>query len=211
MRGGAGNAAYRVCKRLFDIVFSLVVIVVLAVPMGILCLAICIETPGGPLYAQERVGRGGKPMRIFKLRSMVDDADDVRKYLDDAQEQQWRSERKVDSDPRITRMGRFIRSTSLDEVPQFWNVLKGDMSVIGPRPVTQDELAWLGEDADEYLSVRGGITGLWQTTARNDATWESGERQRIELEYVRGFGPAMDARVFVDTFGVMFGSGRSGR
>ena len=186
--------------------------VVLAVPMALVCLAIRLETPGSPLYAQERVGRGGSRMRIWKLRSMVADADDLERHLSPEQQEQWRRERKVDDDPRVTRVGRALRATSLDEVPQFWSVLKGDMSVIGPRPVSADELAAMGpQAAQEYLSVRGGITGLWQTTSRNDATWESGERLAIELEYVRNQGPAMDARIFAATFGVMFGKGRSGR
>ena len=207
----SGGLPYRICKRAFDIVFSLLVVVLGAVPMALLCLAVRLETPGAPLYSQERVGRGGGAFRVLKVRSMVEDADDVAKYLDEAQMEQWEKERKVDGDPRVTRAGRVLRATSLDELPQFWNVLKGEMSVVGPRPVTREELAWLGEDADEYLSVRPGITGLWQTTARNDATWESGERQAIELEYVRGMGFATDWRVFKATFGVMFGKGRTGR
>ena len=207
----SGSRGYRACKRTFDVAFSLCVVVLGALPMALLCAAVRLESPGSPLYAQQRVGRGGRPMRIWKLRSMVADADDVEKHLNGEQLAQWRAERKVDDDPRVTRMGRFIRATSLDELPQFWNVLTGDMSVIGPRPITRDELAWLGEDAAEYLSVRGGITGLWQTTSRNDATWESGQRQAIELEYVRNRSFAMDWRVFCATFGVMFGKGRTGR
>ena len=206
-----GRWVYRACKRVFDVVFSLCVVVIGAIPMALLCAAVRIETPGSPLYAQERVGRGGRSIRIWKLRSMVVDADDVEKYLNSDQLAQWQAERKVDDDPRITRVGRAIRATSLDELPQFWSVLKGDMSVIGPRPVTADELSWLGEDAQEYLSVRGGITGLWQVTDRNGATWESGERQRIELAYVRSRGFRMDASIFAATFGVMFGKGRTGR
>ena len=201
----SGGLPYRACKRLFDIAFSLLVVVLGAIPMAILCLAVRLETPGAPVYSQERVGRGGEDFRVLKLRTMVADADDVAKYLDEAQMEQWEKERKVDGDPRVTRVGRVLRATSLDELPQFWNVLVGEMSVVGPRPVTRGELAWLGEDAEEYLSVRPGITGLWQTTARNGATWESGERQRIELEYVRNRGFAMDARVFLATFGAILG------
>lgn len=174
-------------------------------------MVIAAESKGSPVYTQQRIGRAGKVIRVIKLRSMVRDADDVEKYLDPAQSEQWRKERKVDDDPRITRVGRFLRATSLDEVPQFLNVIKGDLSVIGPRPITADELAWFGEDADEYLSVPMGITGLWQSSRRNGATFESGERQAIELEYVRNRGFAMDARIFAATFGAMFGEGRNGR
>lgn len=148
---------------------------------------------------------------MFKLRSMVADADNVEKYLNPVQRAQWERERKVDGDPRVTRVGWLLRRTSLDELPQFLNVLKGDMSVVGPRPITRDELAWFGKDVDEYLSVPMGVTGLWQATARNGATFESGERQRIELKYVRDAGFAMDARCFFGTFGAMFGKGKTGR
>lgn len=202
---------YRICKRAFDIVFSSGVIVVLAAPMALLCAAIALESPGAPVYSQERVGQGGRPIRVFKLRSMVADADNVEKYLNPVQRAQWERERKVDGDPRVTRVGWLLRRTSLDELPQFLNVLKGDMSVVGPRPITRDELAWFGKDVDEYLSVPMGVTGLWQATARNGATFESGERQRIELKYVRDAGFAMDARCFFGTFGAMFGKGKTGR
>lgn len=154
---------------------------------------------------------GGRAFRIYKFRTMVADSDDVGKHLDAEQLAQWHRERKVDDDPRITPLGRKLRSTSLDEMPNFINVLKGDMSVIGPRAVSREEIAWFGEDAETVLSVPAGITGLWQAGARNDATFESGERQRIELEYVRNAGFAMDARCFIGTFGAMFGKGRSGR
>lgn len=206
-----GRAAFRFAKRLFDILFSLIVIVVGAIPLAVACIVIVADSPGMPLYSQERVGRGGRAMRIWKLRTMVANADDLARHLTPAQIEQWEREHKVDDDPRITRVGRFLRSTGLDELPQFWCVLKGDMSVIGPRPITTGELSWLGTDVDEYLSVRGGITGLWQVTDRNEATWESGERKAIELDYVRRASLALDARIFIATFGVMFGTDRTGR
>lgn len=197
-------------KRAFDVAFSALVVAVGTVPCALLAAAVRLETPGSPIYLDERVGRGGRPVRLVKLRTMVEDAWDVGKHLTPEQLAQWESERKVDGDPRVTRVGRFLRATSLDELPQFLNVLKGDLSVIGPRPVTEGELAWFGEDRGELLSVRPGITGWWQVTARNDATFEGGERQRLEMEYVRGMSPAMDARVFARTFSAMF-SRRTGK
>lgn len=142
---------------------------------------------------------------------MVADSDDVEKYLDAEQLAQWHRERKVDDDPRITPLGRRLRRLSIDEVPNFLNVLRGDMSVIGPRAVSSEEIGWFGSDAATVLSVPAGITGLWQVTKRNDATFESGERQRVELEYARNAGFVMDVRCFVGTFGAMFGKRRSGR
>lgn len=202
---------YRFAKRAFDITFSTVVIIVGFVPCILLSIAIAIDTKGSPIYTQERVGYLGKPFRIYKFRTMVADADDVEKYLTPDQLSQWRCERKVDDDPRITSLGRMLRRTSLDEIPNFLNVLKGDMSVIGPRAVTSEEIEWFGDEAKTVLSVPAGITGLWQATQRNNATFASGNRQRIELEYVYNAGFVMDIKCFVSTFGAMFGKRRSGR
>ena len=202
---------YRIAKRAFDIAFSGCVIAVGAIPFAVLSVAIAADTKGSPIYAQTRVGRYGKPFSIYKFRTMVADADNVEKYLSPEQLRQWQAERKVDDDPRITPLGRVLRAASIDELPQFLNVLIGQMSVIGPRPISYDELAHFGGDAALFCSVPGGITGLWQASRRNDATFESGERQEIELEYVRGASLRLDTRCFFDTFGAMFGKNRSGR
>ena len=167
-RKPTGTLFYRICKRTFDIAFSAGCTAALAIPMACVYAAICVESPGCPVYTQERVGRGGRVIRVLKLRSMVSDAGDVQKYLSPEQLRQWEVERKVDDDPRITKVGQFIRKCSIDEVPQFLNVLKGDLSVIGPRPITRDELDqhFTDEEKEELLSVTPGITGLWQATDR---------------------------------------------
>lgn len=115
---------YRIGKRLFDIVFSLIVVVVGFIPGLVLSIFIAIDTKGTPIYTQERIGRLGRPFRIYKFRSMVADSDDVEKYLNPDQLVQWHREHKVDNDPRITPLGRKLRTASLDEIPQFWNVIK---------------------------------------------------------------------------------------
>ena len=204
---------YRFFKRLFDIVFSLAVlaICVLVLPIILVVLiATFISSGGFPIYVQERVGRFGRPLKILKLRTMVVDSDDVEKYLSPEQIKQWQRERKVDDDPRITRFGSLCRKTSIDEVPQFLNVLVGQMSVIGPRPITLDEMNWFGANAPLYLSVPGGITGLWQSGPRNEASFENGERQQVELEYVKDASLKVDLKVFLKTFSAMF-SKRTGR
>lgn len=209
----SGTLAYRFLKRLFDFVFSLCVSVVLFIPIVVVCAFICLESSGSPVYSQERVGKGGKTIKILKLRSMVADAGNVQKYLSPEQLHQWEVERKVDDDPRITKVGQFIRKCSIDEMPQFLNVLNGDLSVIGPRPITRDELEQHFSDKEkaELLSVQPGITGLWQATDRNAATFESGLRQKIELRYVRNRCFRMDWKCFTGTFGAMFGKKRTGR
>lgn len=209
----SGTLGYRFVKRLFDLVFSLLMSVLLLIPLAVVCALISLESPGSPMYTQERVGKGGKIIRIFKLRSMVVDAGNVQKYLSPEQLHQWEVERKVDDDPRITRVGRFIRKCSIDEMPQFLNVLNGDLSVIGPRPITRAELEqhFTDEQKAELLSVKPGITGLWQATDRNEATFESGLRQQIELRYVQNRCFRMDWKCFAGTFGAMFGKKRTGR
>ena len=206
-----GRLGYRFVKRVFDIAFSLCATIVGLVPIALLCVAIGLESPGSPIYLQKRVGYQGRPLRIFKLRTMVADSDDVEKHLDPKQLERWRRERKVDDDPRVTKVGRFLRRTSLDELPQFLNVLAGQMSVVGPRPIVEEELAAYGDAAGELLSVKPGITGWWQVQARNDATYGDGSRQELELYYVRNASLAIDAKVFLRTFSIMFGKGRTGR
>ena len=132
---------------------------------------------------------------------MVADANEhPERYMTPEQFEIWKREQKLDNDPRITRVGRFLRNSSLDEIPQFLNVLLGDLSVIGPRPVTESETYEFGENRDEFLSVKPGITGWWQVTERNDATWQNGRRQELELYYVRHASLSLDLQVFAKTF-----------
>lgn len=202
---------YRAAKRAFDVAFSACIVAAGIVPCALLALAVAVDTKGSPIYSQVRAGKHGRPFRIYKFRSMVADSDDVEKHLTPEQLAQWERERKVDDDPRVTPLGRIIRKTSIDELPQLLNVLLGQISLVGPRPITYEELGEFGVDAAELLSVEPGVTGLWQVTARNDATFESGERQRIELEYARGASPGMDARCLLGTVGAVLRKGGTGR
>lgn len=200
---------YRFVKRAFDIAFSLCVVVVGLVPGLILSVVIAAETKGSPLYTQERIGKNGKPFRIFKFRTMVADSDNVKKYLNPKQYEEWEREHKVTDDPRITSLGKILRATSVDEFANFLNVLVGQMSVIGPRAIVEDEISWFGSDKDTLLSVRPGVTGWWQVRDRNEATYDSGERQKLELYYVEHASISFDARIFFMTFKAVFN--RTGR
>lgn len=203
--------AYRVGKRAFDLAFAIAMCAVCLIPCIGLAMLVMVDTKGSPLYGQQRVKRGGRPFRIYKFRSMVADADDVEKYFTPAQMEAWRRERKVENDPRITRLGRFMRKTSLDELPQFINVLLGDMSVVGPRAITYDELGnFAPAERAVLLSVPQGITGAWQCGPRNQATFENGLRQQLELAYVRSASLGGDMAYFFKTFAVMLVE-RSGR
>lgn len=198
------SVPYRILKRFFDIAFSGLVCIIGLVPCAVLAVAIALDTKGSPIYTQERVGRLGRSFQIYKFRSMVADADDVEKYFTSEQLATWRRERKVEDDPRITRLGRLIRKTSLDEIPQFLNVLLGQISIVGPRVITVDELQnYAAEDRAVLLSVPQGITGAWQCGPRNLATFDNGLRQKIELAYARGANVKTDVDVFFETFKVM--------
>lgn len=205
------SLGYRFIKRTFDIVFSGCVLAVGVIPCAVLSVAISVDTKGSPIYSQIRVGRNGRPFRIFKFRTMVADSDDVEKYLSPEQLAQWHRERKVTNDPRITKLGALLRKTSIDEIPQFLNVLFGQISIVGPRAITYEELEQFGDDKVLLLSVTPGITGLWQTTLRNKATFENGMRQKIELDYAMHASLSLDAQIIVKTFSVMFGKKKTGK
>lgn len=191
-------------KRAMDIAAALV-LGILALPlMAVIAAAILLESGGPVLFGHMRVGKGGRRFRLWKFRTMVVDGQDIlRRHL--AQEptraREWALTHKLRNDPRVTRVGRLLRTTSLDELPQIWNILRGDMSMVGPRPVVDEELNRYGDAASLYLRVRPGLTGLWQVSGRNDTTY----KQRVELDkrYIRRWSPALDALVLLKTVRVV--------
>ncbi len=197
------SVVYLFFKRLGDLLFSIFILGLFLPVWLIIAVAVVIDTKATPLYVQKRVGKKGKPFNILKYRTMVKDSDNVEKYLSGEDLETWKRERKVDNDPRITCVGRFLRRTSLDEVPNFLNVLIGEMSVVGPRPITFDELQSYGDNQSKLLSVRPGITGWWQVEARNDADFKSGQRQDMELYYVDNACFRLDFQIFLKTFKAM--------
>jgi lipopolysaccharide/colanic/teichoic acid biosynthesis glycosyltransferase len=173
-------------KRLFDIVFSLSVLILFSPVYLILALLIALSSEGPIFYVQERVGKNYKPFNCIKFRTMVTNADEILMQMMDTSpelRQEFENNFKLKHDPRITTIGKFLRITSLDEFPQFWNVLKGDMSVVGPRPLVAEELPKYGYYIDQILTIRPGITGLWQVSGRNDIPYP--RRVQIDLHYVK--------------------------
>ena len=202
-----GSAGYRALKRVLDVIFSVLLIVILLPLFVVFFLIIFFTDLHSPIYLQKRIGRYGKPFRIVKFRTMKHDAEDFEKYFDEEQLKLYNSEYKLEDDPRVTPIGKFLRRFSIDELPQVFNVIAGQMSLIGPRPLTDEETYFFGENRDLLLSVRPGITGLWQVSGRNDLTYESGERQKCEMTYVENFGFKMDMKVFFRTFKEVFSGG----
>ena len=202
-----GNPVYRCLKRTCDLLLSVLFSLLLLPVFIVFSLIIFFTDFHSPIYTQTRVGKNGKPFKLIKFRTMKHDAEDFEKYFDEEQMRLYHSEYKLEDDPRITAIGKFLRRFSIDELPQFFNVIAGQMSLIGPRPLTDKETYFFGENRDLLLSVRPGITGLWQVSGRNELTYESGDRQRCELTYVENFGLRMDMKVFFKTFGAIFSGG----
>ncbi|MBQ1467861.1 MAG: sugar transferase, partial [Solobacterium sp.] len=193
---------YLVIKRLFDLVLSPVCIVLLSPVMLVVAAAVSLSDNGNPFYTQWRIGRGGRQFRLYKLRSMRMDEVDPYAFMTPEQMEEYRREFKLEDDPRVTPIGSFIRKTSLDELPQLFNIFFGDMSVVGPRPLLDIEIKenYTGEQIARLLSTRPGLTGYWQAYARNNATYESGERQEMEMYYVDHRSFLLDVKIFFKTF-----------
>lgn len=179
------NVQHKFAKRLFDVSFSLLVMLLFLPFFLLIASLILICSPGPVFYIQIRLGRGGKPFKCYKFRTMHLNAD--RRLQEILQKNpllraEWEKNQKLKFDPRIFPFGRFLRKTSLDELPQFWNTLKGDLSVVGPRPYMVAQRKELGPLAYKILSMRPGITGLWQTSGRSKTTFR--ERISLDAQYV---------------------------
>lgn len=173
-------------KRLFDIIFSLSVLVLCAPVYMILAVSIACTSSGSIFYIQERVGKNYRHFGCIKFRTMIPDADRLLHQMMAESEdlrQEFSENFKLKQDPRITKIGKFLRTTNLDEFPQFINVLKGEMSVVGPRPLVPEEIERYGTQIDRVLTIRPGITGLWQVSGRNDITYA--QRILIDVSYVK--------------------------
>jgi lipopolysaccharide/colanic/teichoic acid biosynthesis glycosyltransferase len=184
--------------------FSLSVLILFLPIYLLLAMLIAISSPGPIFYVQERVGKDYKPFGCIKFRTMVEDADGI--LLDMMAtsphlREEFEDNFKLKHDPRITGIGRFLRLTSLDEFPQFWNVLKGDMSVVGPRPLVPEELPKYGRYMDKILTIRPGITGLWQVSGRNDIPYNL--RVQMDVYYVNFRNFWLDLWLIVKTLGVI--------
>lgn len=194
----------RVLKRSGDIVFSLAVLALGSPLLLLLAVLVKLSSPGPVFYVQRRIGRGYKGFGCIKFRTMRKDADRILKTLLEQSPElkaEFKKDFKLKADPRITPIGGFLRRSSLDELPQFINVLKGQMSVVGPRPIVWDELERYGRQMDEVLAVRPGLTGLWQVSGRNNLSYDA--RVRLDVSYARRRTVLLDLAIILRTVGVI--------
>ena len=194
----------RSIKRSGDVVFSLAVISLGSPVFLLLALLVKLSSPGPVFYVQRRVGRDYRHFGCIKFRTMRADADDILANLlvkSASMRAEFERDFKLRKDPRITPIGRFLRRSSLDELPQFLNVLRGEMSLVGPRPIVDKELERYGEFMEEVASVRPGLTGLWQVSGRNNLSYA--KRVRLDLAYARGRSFMLDLAIILRTFGVL--------
>lgn len=191
-------------KRIFDIFFALFILIVFSPLYLVLMVLIALNSKGPIFYVQQRVGKDHRLFHCYKFRTMVHNADQMLEtIMEDSQQmrEEFQDSFKLKQDPRITKIGKFLRLTSLDEFPQFWNVLKGEMSVVGPRPLVPEELSRYGNKINTVLTIRPGITGLWQVSGRNDIPYP--KRVRIDVYYATSHNWLLDLWIVFKTIGVI--------
>ncbi len=203
-KGSSIDLGNNMLKRTVDCIGSLVLIIIFSPVLAI--IALLIRRDGGSsIYKQERIGYGGKTFKCYKFRSMVMNSQQRLEEVlatDPKAREEWENDFKLKNDPRITAIGNFLRKTSLDELPQLFNVLQGDMSLVGPRPVVPDELPRYGALTQKYLSARPGMTGLWQVSGRNDVTYR--ERVSLDCYYIENWKLHTDFVLMLKTVTVIF-------
>ncbi len=194
---GIRRKMYLTFKRLFDILMSLIGCIFLSPVFLLIMLAIKIDSKGPCFFIHKRVGKDGKEIGVFKFRTMVMNAEEMLKELTPEQEKEFKEKFKLDNDFRVTRVGKFLRKTSLDELPQLLNILIGNMTLIGPRPVIEMELEKYGKNKDKFLSVTPGLTGYWQANGRSNTTYE--ERVEMDMYYIDHMNVFLDIKIIFQT------------
>ena len=192
---------YFIIKRLIDIICSVLGLIVLSPIFLVIAILIKCDSKGSVLFKHKRVGQNGKVIYLWKFRSMVSNAKEIMDNWSPERKAEFEKNYKLDDDERITKIGKFLRKTSLDELPQLLNIIKGDMSIIGPRPVIERELEKFGEYQDKFLSVKPGLTGYWAVNGRSDTDYE--ERVKLELYYIDHCSLWMDIKCFFKTIKVV--------
>ena len=195
----------RVIKRVFDLLFTICGGLCILPFLLVIAVMVAFDNKGNVIFAHRRIGRGGKEFKCYKFQTMIPNAQEaLEKYLAENPEarKEWEESFKLTNDPRVTKLGNILRKTSLDEMPQLWNVIKGDMSLVGPRPIVAKEIERYGEYFREYAMVTPGITGMWQASGRSDTTYE--ERVEMDTWYVRNRSVWIDLMYLFKTVKIVF-------
>ena len=196
---------YKIIKTIFDLFFSSIFLIIGLPFFLIIALLIKLSSRGPIFYLQERIGKNKKTFNCIKFRTMHPEAEDILENLitnNEKLRKEFEETHKLKNDPRITNIGKFLRKTSLDEIPQFLNVIKMEMSIIGPRPIVKKEIQKYGESYNKVISIKPGITGLWQVSGRNNLSYK--RRVILDCLYVDTISPLLDLRIIIRTFGVIF-------
>lgn len=188
---------YRGFKRITDIVLGCVGLIILLPVFLIIGICIKIDSKGPVIFAHKRIGKNGKKFNMYKFRSMYENAEEMIENFSEEQKREYQENFKLENDPRITKVGKLLRKTSLDELPQIVNIIKGDLSIIGPRPIVDEELEKYGENKEKFLSITPGLTGYWQANGRSNTTYE--ERMQMELYYIDNQSLLLDIKIFFKT------------
>ncbi|OKZ56310.1 MAG: exopolysaccharide biosynthesis protein [Clostridium sp. 26_21] len=184
-------------KRILDCILATIALIILSPIYLIIAIAVKIDSKGPIFFGHTRIGKNGKIIKIYKYRTMVTNAEELIKQFTPEQMKEYKENFKLENDPRITKVGKFLRKTSLDELPQLLNIIQGDLALIGPRPVVKKELEKYGENAGKFLSVTPGLTGNWAASGRSNTTYE--ERMKMELWYVDNISFITDVKIFFKT------------
>lgn len=195
------NNSYEISKRIVEIIISVMALVLLSPIYLFIALAIKIDSKGPIIFKHKRIGKNGKIIYIYKFRTMVENAESLIKYFTPEQLEKYKENFKLEDDPRITTVGKILRKTSLDELPQFLNIIKGELSIIGPRPVVEEELERYGKNKEKFLSVTPGLTGYWAANGRSCTSYK--ERMKMELYYVDNASWKLDTKIFLKTIALV--------
>ena len=196
---------YKIIKTIFDLFFALIILVVGSPIFIIIALLVKLSSRGPIFFLQKRIGKNKKSFNCIKFRTMHPEAEDILENLiinNEALRKEFEETHKLKNDPRITNIGKFLRKTSLDEIPQFLNVIKMEMSIVGPRPIVKKEILKYGKSYKKVISIKPGITGLWQVSGRNNLSYK--RRVTLDCLYVDNMNPIIDLRIIIRTFGVIF-------
>ena len=206
MANSVRKKVYLAIKRLIDIIGSLIGIILLSPIYIIIAILIKFDSPGKIVFGHTRKGKGGKDIKVYKFRTMYSNANEIFESFTSEQKEEYYKNFKLDNDPRVTKLGGFLRKTSLDELPQLFNILKGDMTIIGPRPIVEKEVEKYGDKAEKLFSVVPGLGGYWQANGRSDTTYE--ERVEMDMYYIDHMCFTLDAKILFQTiFSVLKGEG----